>query len=303
VRPGAPVRARGRAAAVRKLGRAAKLRIALASYADEAHGVIPAGDWALRRAWEAWGHSVSQVRWNAADVRWRKFDFVAIRSCWDYHLQPEAFLNWIARIENDGIPMVNPAELIRWNLDKRYLGELGLTMPETIWLREGEVRDLAETCAARGWPRAVVKPLVSASAYQTSLRADGIAAGPAIVQEFLPEIQTQGEWSLLFFGGLLSHAVRKFPAAGDFRVQSEFGGSHAALPPPGELTAFARRVLERMPVPAALARVDLVQCARRGPLLMELEVIDPELFFPPGGTAHEVAARAVLQYVQRSPSR
>src|SRR5207253_8916701 len=109
-----------------------------------------------------------------------------------------------------------------------YLKELsakGVRIPKTVWLDPGEEADLARVCSSGGWANAVVKPLVSASAYKTDRNRVGIVKGPATIQEYLTPIETNGEWSLTYFGGRCSHAVRKMSASGASRVQTEFGAS------------------------------------------------------------------------------
>jgi glutathione synthase/RimK-type ligase-like ATP-grasp enzyme len=207
------------------------------------------------------------IPWDAP-VDWHEFDAIAIRSCWDYHLRPAEFLAWLDSLHTT---VINPPSLIRWNLDKRYLRRLGMAMPETHWLTEGESRIVDGAH--------VVKPFISASAHQTHLIDGGNVAGPAMVQRFVPEIE-QGEWSVVFLGGDYSHAVLKRPAPGDFRVQMEFGGSVRHQPPPSSVLRFAEEAMRRLPEPAVFARVDIVVAAE-GPLLMEIEVIEPELFLTP----------------------
>jgi glutathione synthase/RimK-type ligase-like ATP-grasp enzyme len=135
----------------------------------------------------------------------------------------------------------------------------------------------------------VVKPLVSASAWRTFVTETGTAVvderawrellggSDGMVQEFIPEVQTAGEWSLIFFGGAFSHAVLKRPRAGDFRVQAELGGTAVLAEPPGALLDGARKVLALVEEPLLFARVDGVE-RNGGFLLMELELIEPQLF-------------------------
>lgn len=157
---------------------------------------------------------------------------------------------------------------------------------------------LAEVLEASGLDEVVIKPSVSGNAYQTfrSNRAQAAADNarflaqaqqmPLLVQAFVPEI-TRGEWSLIYFappGGpaIHSHTIRKHPATGDFRVQSDYGGRVTPETPPALVEEVARRTLAALPPLAEgwhYARVDLVESAQ-GPVLMELEMIEPELFFP-----------------------
>ncbi len=141
--------------------------------------------------------------WGAANVDWCEFDQVVIRSCWDYHLRLPEFLAWIAALDAQHVELQNPAPLLRWNADKRYLCELeklGVLIPETCWLEAEDERCLREIMAEHNWDKAVVKPTVSTIAYKTQCisraEANGTVRGPLIVQEFVPEIIDQGEWSL-----------------------------------------------------------------------------------------------------------
>lgn len=268
------------------------LQIAIATSKHQ----LPPSDDELRIALIQHGTAVTPVLWSST-VDWRRFDAVLVRSCWDYHLRANEFLDWIAVLENYGLTVVNSPALIRWNFSKLYLKELsefGFRIPKTVWIDTGVEVDLAGLCTSHGWRTAVVKPLVSASAYRTERRSTGIVRGPAMVQEYLTSIETEGEWSLMYFAGEFSHAVRKTPARDDFRVQMEFGGTVHASDPPEFLRVFAGAALARLPFPAVIARIDVV--ANLGnPILMELEAIEPELFLAEAPGSDRRAARAVMK--------
>lgn len=226
------------------------------------------------------GFDVHAVIWSEPQRTWQEFEAVVVRSCWDYHLRLHEFLGWIARLEHSGVAVLNSPDLIRWNANKIYLAELaaaGITMPDTIFVEPGMELDLARVCASRGWPSAVVKPTISASAHCTERRFSGLVRGPAMVQQYIAAVETEGEWSLVYFNRQFSHSVIKTPRAGDFRVQTAFGGTVRAAQPSRELLRFAESVLDKLVWPAAFARVDVIA---DGPAirLMELEVIEPELF-------------------------
>ncbi len=159
------------------------------------------------RALERRGATVTPLAWNDAAARFDGFDAVVFRSSWDYHHAPDAFLAWLARWEAAGVPFWNPPDLIRWNLSKRYLGDLeraGIPVVPTAYLDEGESGTLPALLSERGWDTAVVKPVLSASAHDTVLVGPGeagvvariIAAGgmrtPVMVQPFVEEIRSQG---------------------------------------------------------------------------------------------------------------
>jgi hypothetical protein len=239
------------------------------------------------------------VVWDNQETDWSEFNQVIIRSCWDYHLRLPEFLAWIAVVESHDVDLQNNGTLVRWNADKRYLRRLeqcGITIPETHWLSEHEETSLSGVLAAHGWDCAVVKPTVSATAHKTKLVArdtDEILRGPAIVQKFMPEIQTQGESSFIFFHGEFSHAVSKLPAAGDFRVQTEFGGSVREIAPSRSLIDAASEVLREVEYQPLYARVDGLE--RDGKfVLMELELIEPNLFLGQGSAASRFAQSIAL---------
>lgn len=230
--------------------------------------------------------------WNAADVDWPGFDGVLLRTTWDYFQQPAVFLAWLDRLEAAGLAVLNPPAVLRWNADKRYLHDLereGIATVPTHWADAREVPAVLDGLAGQS---VVVKPAVSGGAWHTlrgiagsQALAAAVAGIPAdlhcLVQPFVQAIVEEGEWSLLFFAGQFSHAVLKRPAAGDYRVQQQFGGSAQRLDPGAALVDAASRAIaasERIAgAPTAYARVDGVRVAGRF-VLMEIELIEPALF-------------------------
>src|SRR5437870_1029266 len=212
--------------------------------------------------------------WDSPDVCWEEFQGVVVRSCWDYHHRLEEFLAWVVRLERAGIPLWNPPAVLRWNSHKGYLRDLaarGVPVVPTRWLGRGEPVDLPMLLEDAGWRDAVIKPAVSASAsgtWRTSTEAAAgdqarlgelLRAGDVMVQPFVSEVRDRGEWSILFLGGQLSHAVLKRPAEGDYRVQWEFGGSAVTMAPPPTLVADAEAVMAAVPGDPVYARVDGVE--------------------------------------------
>jgi glutathione synthase/RimK-type ligase-like ATP-grasp enzyme len=248
------------------------------------------------------GAEVEPAVWDDPGVQWSGFDSVILRSSWDYHLKLSSFLGWLDRLEGEGVPLWNPAAVVRANVDKGYLVDLaatGIPVIPTVRVEQGSAADLGATLDERGWTDAVVKPAVSGGAFRTwrtprsqaaaeqSTFEDLLAISPALVQPFLPEIQTRGEWSIIFLGGEYSHAVLKRPRKGDFRVQEHLGGRSEPESPAPELIAQARAAVETIPGPWLYARVDGVE-TDAGLLLMELELTEPSLFL---GTDREAPAR------------
>lgn len=298
------------------------LRLAFATYSAQPDG--EADDRYLVDALAREGVTTESRAWNDPAVHWPSYDAVVLRSTWDYFLQPSRFAEWLDARDADGTRVLNPTSVARWNMDKRYLRELaaaGVAVVPTHFAEPGVAPDLAAVMDARGWTEVVVKPAISGGAHETwrAARADAAAQQPRVealadhsavlVQPFLREIATEGEWSLLFFGGEYSHAARKRPRAGEFRVQKQFGGEYTAGVAPAGAPAAAARVLEAArslagTEGAALpyARVD--GCMVDGQfLLMELEVIEPALFFTQHPPAARRCAAALLEALARDGRR
>lgn len=248
------------------------------------------------------------VLWGSAGDAWERFDLVLIRSCWDYHLQCAEFLAWAAAVARS-TTLWNPLPLVRWNADKRYLRDLadnGVDVVPTRWPARDGPRSLARIFEETGWEEAVVKPTVSASAHRTwrvrrsdadnreAALARHLAEGEVMVQRYLPEITGRGEWSLVFLDGAYSHAALKSPQPGDFRVQPDFGGTVVRGAPGPDLLAAARRAVAAVPHPWHYARVDGVETVD-GFLLMELELIEPALYFAQGDGAADRAAAMIAR--------
>jgi glutathione synthase/RimK-type ligase-like ATP-grasp enzyme len=256
---------------------------------------VAADDLPAVEALRALGIDVEPAVWDDPSVRWERFDAVVARSTWDYFLRPDEFRRFVTRLETLGVTLWNPPDLLRWNMDKRYLRELaerGVPVLPTAWVEDGPAPDLAVLLDERGWDEAVVKPIVSANGHATwrtsragapalqEAFAELVAHGGAMIQPFVEEIESEGEWSLLFFAGRFSHAVIKRPRSGDFRVQIDHGGTAEPAEPPAAVLARAERILAGVHGPWLYARVDgCVLSGRRGFHLMELEMLEPSLFF------------------------
>jgi glutathione synthase/RimK-type ligase-like ATP-grasp enzyme len=249
------------------------------------------------------------VDWRLAGHDFNKFDLIVLRSCWDYHLRPAEFIGWLQRVTQTTL-VLNTVDTVLWNHNKFYLQEveaLGLETAPTIFVREGEALSEPEQTTIRGWEKIVVKPAISASAHNTSLIVgDAFSAEhelvrrmngqPFLVQQFIPEIQNDGEISFIYIDGAYSHAALKKPAAGDFRVQQEHGGSTDLFHPDSNLLGQANQIAAtvRQVRDALYCRIDAV--ARDGKLvLMELELIEPELFLGLAEGAAERFARAIVR--------
>lgn len=281
-------------------------RIALATY-EQAPQLAP-DDRALVPALDRLGIDAVATVWSR-DREWHLFDAVVIRSCWDYHRRPGEFLSWIDRVAAANVPTWNSRELVRWNADKRYLLELarrGVAIVPTVVA--STVNDVAGAVASCGWKRFVVKPAVSASGYEThafttpldeaatASVSRALALGDVLVQPFVDEVERDGEYSFSFIEGELSHVAIKRAGAGDFRVQTEYGGSVTRVDAPAHLAAQAASALGALPETPLYARVDGV--ARDGCLLLtELELIEPNLFLGHAPGASDRLAGAIARRV------
>jgi glutathione synthase/RimK-type ligase-like ATP-grasp enzyme len=262
----------------------------------------------LRRALEARGAVVRAAPWDAIDPG--AAPSVCLRSTWDYHRRWAEFRPWVQRFAAGQDRLWNPAPTVLWNADKIYLRELadaGVAMPATRWCEPGDRPDVEAFLRELGLPRAVLKPRVSATAHGTYALEPGrllseaewapLEASGSLLQGFVPEI-LEGETSLIFVDGAFTHSVHKRPAAGEFRVQRDFGGTIVPIRPDASLRAFAERVLAAVSHAWVYARVDVVRTAR-GPVLMELELIEPDLFF---ARAPEAADRLAAALIHRAAS-
>ncbi len=238
------------------------------------------------------GISAEPVIWNNAAVQWQNYDGVLIRSVWDYHLHAAEFDNWLNTLEAKNIHALNPVAVIRQNRNKFYLRQLqqsGIEIVPTVFIEKTNRLNLS-VIENKGWQKMVIKPAVSASAYHTRLfEAKDLPAiekefSPVaaecelLVQPFMPEVNEFGEISMLFFNRQYSHSVLKVPKPGDFRVQAEYGGVTTAFDADANLIETGEKILSRIQGDILYARVDgIIKDGRF--LLMELELIEPFLFF------------------------
>ena len=269
--------------------------------------LIAPDDAPLAEALESRGVSVTPLPWTAIDP-YAVLDAPPslLRSTWDYHRVPTLFQAWLQSLADSGRAVWNDAAIARGNIDKIYLRHFeagGIAIPPTRWLDRIDNETIEHALAAEGWDRAVFKPRIAATAYGTFLVSRGAELSAtdlaparstgALLQEFVSAIEERGEISLVYIDGTFSHAVAKHAKPGDFRVQQDFGGSVEPLIPSAGLLAFADRVMAQVDGITLYARVDVVE-TDRGPLLMELELIEPELYFLHVPDAAATLANAIV---------
>ncbi|MDD4003717.1 MAG: hypothetical protein PHW69_00750 [Elusimicrobiaceae bacterium] len=231
------------------------------------------------------GMNVAIAIWDETD--WDPYPNILIRTTWDYTLKPDLFLSKIRAATRRGQAVIHPEHVIRWNIDKRYLVELaraGHKVVPTCVEENFRPGTLAKYFGQ--YPALVLKPAIGAggrdtfkmSAHDDPLKPAALFGGTVLIQPFIPEIETVGEHSFIFFNEEFSHAVLKKAGTGEFRVQDDHGGTVEAYSPSGEEIRQARRLLQSAGRDTTYARVDAVKW--NGEFhLMELEIIEPELFF------------------------
>jgi hypothetical protein len=255
------------------------------------------------------GIDAQPVVWSDPDVDWSSYEAIVVRSTWDYFYRAREWADWLDRVEAAGVPMLNPVGIVRWNSHKSYLEQLAqadVPVVDTVMTRGMGRVDLGDLVAGAGWEDAIVKPAIDGGAARlfrlsdvddAQARFEALAAeGDVLVQPFLPSIQTEGELSLFYFGGELSHTVVKHPKAGDIRVQPQHGGTYELIGPTSEMIHVAGRVFDAIDAELLYARVDLVRAPDNTLRLIELEAIEPLLFLEvddaaAGRFANALAAR------------
>ncbi len=243
---------------------------------------------ALRSA----GWTADPVVWEDAYFDWTSVRLCVVRSAWDYAYRRPTFLAWAESVAA-ATELWNPLHVVRWNTHKRYLCDLGargVPVVPTVVLPAGSSVSLAELLGERGWVEGVMKAAVGqAGRYAARVRPDDDAAQrrlerllpheDMLLQPFLERVRRTGELSMVFVDGRFTHAVRKRSPGDEFRVHDDYGGTVVPdRPTPGELEV-AERAVRAVDTPLLYARVDLVPDRAGEPCVMELELVEPELFF------------------------
>lgn len=270
---------------------------------------------ALEEAWLAQalreqGLSVKRLAWDDPEQDWSRVRGAVLRSTWDYSQRSEEFEAWLDKAGQQTL-LFNRYDLLRWNMDKHYLRDLAeqeVAIVPSVFVAKGQQMDLLALAQRFGWNEVIIKPVVSAAARDT-LRLDlqqpqvaqqalnaASAREATIVQPFLPSVLLQGELSLIVIGGEVCHAVRKTPCPGDFRVQDDHGGQVMPYIANAEEIAFAEQAVAACPVLPLYARVDVLRDQQGRLRLLELELIEPELFF----RFNPLAAASLAQQIRNA---
>ena len=231
--------------------------------------------------------------WNDTNFNWSSTKSAIFRSTWDYFDQFSTFRNWLDLVK-DQCYLINPYQQINWNLDKHYLidlQKLDLPIVESVFVSKKTNLNLETISKSKNWKDIVIKPTISGAARHTYLlKNDEIknfqekwlsltSMEDFMVQEFQNNILSSGEIAVMLFGGKYSHSVLKKAKKGDFRVQDDFGGSVEKINPSLEIIQLAEKTIKSLKTIPIYARVDIIFDNNNRPVISELELIEPELWF------------------------
>ena len=250
---------------------------------------------------------LTAIDWRAPLEQLALFDIAYLGTPWDYTEAKDEFLGRLDALEAAGVRVFNPVAVIRWNADKLYLKELeerGAPSIPTLWPEAPNAADVTAAFTRFGTDRVVVKRRIGAGAIgQDSFTlaspppADWRMDQPAMIQPFLPAIQSEGELSFIFVSGQLSHALIKRAAQGDYRIQSLYGGTEVPLNPAPADRAAAEAVMAMLPFtqPPLYARIDMVRLESGQLAVIEAELIEPYLYPEQGPDFGDRLAGALLE--------
>ena len=246
----------------------------------------------LKSAFESQGLKVDITYWDNPSYEWQQTKSVLFRTVWDYFERFDEFWDWLEQVKTK-TRLINSYELIKWNIDKHYLRDLknnDIKVVPTYFADRGNNISLQEIANLNDWKHIVIKPAISASAFNTykitndeieqkeQLFHELLQTHDMLVQPFFPTISELGEASLMVFGGKFTHAILKKAKAGDFRVQDDFGGTVHDYNPTQEEIKFAEKVFQSCTSLPIYGRVDIVWDSNKHIYLSELEIIEPELW-------------------------
>ena len=263
---------------------------------------------ALEPAFAAHGLDLQVIDWEAPLEAFGEVELVMLGTAWNYQDKAEAFLVRLEALAARGITVCNSPEAVHWNATKTYLRELaegGAATVPTLWRSDVARAELEEAFDHFDCDRLVVKRQVGAGALDQEL-IDRNALPPrdwrfghrAMIQPFLPAIRDEGELSFIFIDGELSHALRKLPGKGDYRIQSLYGGTESVHVPASDEAAAARAIVEALPFDRPLyARIDMLRGESGALMVMEAELIEPYLYPEQGPDLGDRLARAIAKRV------
>ncbi len=261
---------------------------------------------------ESLGFRCKRVAWDDSFDP-SKFRFALFRTTWNYFEKLNLFRSFLSDCCGQ-IIFINPYEQIMWSLNKKYLlwlKERGVNIPSTHLVKRGASFDLLGFCNKNGWQEIVIKPCVSAAAWNThyvksignstqSLFDSLIKNQDMLIQVFQKNIVVSGEISIMIINGKCSHSVLKHAKQGDFRVQDDFGGTVSSHQPKKTEIEFAETVIKTLPFSPIYARVDIILDNNNHIALSELELIEPEMWFRLNPLGARDLAIAVGEFIRTS---
>lgn len=269
----------------------------------------------LTQALLRFGIRCQRVDWSNPSVEWSRFDMAVFRTTWDYYERMDEFVPWLDRVQHL-THLCNPPSVIRWNMDKHYLTDLerlGVPVVPFHLLEKGQDVNLNAILEQYGWSEAVIKPCVSGGARLT-YRFNAVSAREIqsciepwlqteafMVQPFVSSVQVTGEDSVMVFNGEVTHAVRKLPKEGDFRVQDDHGGTVHAHTATMEQVKLARMAMGTCRPAPVYGRVDMVMMEDGRWGVMELELLEPELWLRLHPPSAVMFAEAIHHYYASLP--
>ncbi len=282
----------------------------------------PEGDWyygnilhddkLLQDALKKRGFSTTRIDWSRTGTNWSCFTCAVFRTTWDYFERIIDFYQWL-NLAGKHTLLCNDIRLIHWNLDKHYLADLdhsGIPVIASQFIEKGIKPDFKKLLNDFGWKEAVIKPCVSGAArhtyrlnHQNFLEIQKIVhplltEESFILQPFIQDVVDTGEDTLIVIDGKVTHAVRKVAKQGDFRVQDDHGGTVHPYTPTDEQVKLAELAINACKPTPVYGRVDMVRGNEGRWEVMELELIEPELWLRNYPPAAEVFADAIIRYIE-----
>ena len=234
------------------------------------------------------------VSWESKMIDWDQYKSVIIRSTWNYQEKYEDFIKVLNDINISNASLYNPIDIVEWNINKQYLKDLEekkIPIVPSHWFKSFNFKEILKSFSNFDSKKLIIKPCISANADFTYVieqhsvtnilnnLEDSFKNKEFVIQPFIENVIKEGEYSLIFFGDILSHVLLKTPKIGDFRVQEEHGGVlKSILKPEKGLIKFGFNVIKNLPKKCLYSRVDIIR-DNNGFLLMEVELIEPSLFF------------------------
>lgn len=284
----------------------------VASPGDWYLGNILEDDQLLQRELANQGFSSVRVDWARKDIDWSQYKCAIFRTTWDYFDRFEEFSQWLDTISRQ-TKLCNPYAIIKWNMDKHYLKDLelrGVAVVPSRFVEKGGTINIGDEILKSGWMEMVIKPCVSGAARHTyrvnksnareveTVVNELLKQESFVYQPFLESVLKQGEDTLVLFDGKYSHAIRKLAKPGDFRVQDDHGGTVHHHQPDADQIEFAERAIAVCSPMPNYGRVDMVRDNQGKLALMELEMIEPELWLRKYPASANLFAQSIARFLR-----